>query len=72
MKRRDLIDAEKWFALHDYNTYVHEYRALYVDMCEFEFEISEEEIKYRARLYNDYIRNTRMQIKLSNPTEKKI
>ena len=58
MKEEDLIDADKWMCLHNYATYIDkENKTLFIDLCDFEFELSSEEILYRARCYRDYIRN---------------
>lgn len=47
--------AEKWFWLHDIPTILVNNRLKYCDGS-FEFELSNEEIRYRADLYIQYLR----------------
>ena len=53
MKTEDLIDAEKWLGLHEYATTIVDGSSLYIDLYDFEFELSSSEIYYRAELYRE-------------------
>ena len=50
METETLRNADRWFALHDINTFIHKDK-IYIDTEAFELELSEKEIEYRAELY---------------------
>lgn len=45
-----LKNAHDWFKVHDINTFISKGK-LYINSGNFEFELSEEEIAYRAKEY---------------------
>ena len=52
MEKKTLEYADKWFQLHDITSFIHPKKdTIYVDFGNFEFELSKDEIKYRAELY---------------------
>ena len=56
MEKEILINADKWFKLHDIKTFINKGSKiwkLYIDIGNFELELSQDEIEYRA---NEYIR----------------
>ena len=50
-----LKKADKWFALHDINTFIQNDK-MYIDIGEFELELSKDEVEYRERLYDKFIK----------------
>ena len=50
MKDNKLDYAQKWFQLHNVPTFIHD-NSIYLSDGHFEFELSEEEINYRAECY---------------------
>ena len=50
MEKKTLEYADKWFQLQDMRTIKNE-DTIYIDMGNFELELSKEEIQYRAELY---------------------
>lgn len=53
MDIQEIIDAEKWFALHEYATTIVDGSSLYIDLYDFEFQLSTSEVSYRAELYRN-------------------
>ena len=52
MKTINLDYANKWFQLHDIKSFIHPKKdTIYIDIGNFELELSKEEIQYRAELY---------------------
>ena len=54
MEKEILINADKWFKLHDIKTFINKGSKiwkLYIDIGNFELELSKEEIEYRGELY---------------------
>tara|TARA_R100000458_G_scaffold39750_1_gene37270 strand:- start:622 stop:804 length:183 start_codon:yes stop_codon:yes gene_type:complete len=49
-----LKKADKWFALHDIGTFIQNDK-MYIDIGEFELELSKDEVEYRERLYDKVI-----------------
>ena len=54
MKKKNLEYADKWFQLHDITSFIHPKKdTIYIDIGNFELELSKDEIEYRA---SEYIR----------------
>ena len=54
MKTINLDYANKWFQLHDIKSFIHLKKdTIYIDIGNFELELSKDEIEYRA---SEYIR----------------
>jgi|TARA_R100000315_G_scaffold60785_1_gene37898 hypothetical protein len=52
MEKKTLEYADKWFQLHDIKSFIHPKKdTIYIDIGNFELELSKEEIQYRAELY---------------------
>ena len=57
MEKEILINADKWFQLHDITSFIHLKKdTIYIDIGNFELELSKDEIEYRA---SEYIRLTK-------------
>jgi|TARA_R100000482_G_C5123651_1_gene147303 hypothetical protein len=55
MEKEILINADKWCQLHDIISFIHPKKnTIYIDIGNFELELSKDEIKYRAELYSKY------------------
>ena len=55
MKKEILINANKWFELHNIRSFIHpKNNTIYIDIGNFELELSKDEILYRSLLYNNY------------------
>ena len=50
-----LKKADKWFALHDIDTFIQNDK-MYINIGEFELELSKDEVEYRERLYDKVIK----------------
>tara|TARA_R100001460_G_scaffold35948_3_gene69095 strand:- start:4245 stop:4433 length:189 start_codon:yes stop_codon:yes gene_type:complete len=50
MDKNTLKQADKWFHIHDINAFIHN-ASIYIDIGDFELELSKEEILYRAKEY---------------------
>ena len=54
MKKEILINADKWCQLHDITSFIHPKKdTIYINIGNFELELSKDEIEYRA---SEYIR----------------
>lgn len=51
MKQETILNCNKWFKIHNINTFVHK-NSIYLNLGNFEVELSEKEIEYRSKLYN--------------------
>ena len=55
MEKKTLEYADKWFKLHDIKTFIlinkSSEKGLYIDIGNFELQLSKDEIEYRAELY---------------------
>ena len=52
MEKKTLEYADKWFKLHDIISFIHPKKdTIYIDIGNFELELSKDEIKYRASEY---------------------
>ena len=55
MEKKTLKYADEWFKLHDIPSFIHPKKdTIYIDIGNFELELSKDEIKYRAELYLKY------------------
>tara|TARA_R100000664_G_scaffold27775_1_gene38693 strand:+ start:1809 stop:1985 length:177 start_codon:yes stop_codon:yes gene_type:complete len=58
MKTETLKNANKWFALHNINTFSIVDK-MYIVVDGFEFELNKDEIKYREKLFLEYKHKTK-------------
>ena len=50
MKKETLINCDTWFKLQNIDTFIHKNK-VYLNLGNFEVELSKKEIEYRANLY---------------------
>ena len=53
--QKTIVNCQKWFEIHNINTFIHN-KSIYLNLGNFEVELSKKEIEFRAKLYTNSIK----------------